>query len=97
MYACVVSRETVCITLTMTALNTLKEMAEDFVNVYLTAPNKKKIWVLFGPKFIKDKGHKAIVVRALYGLKSANAAFRSHLADCMRQLGYESNKADPDL
>ncbi len=40
---------------------------------------------------------KAIVVSALYGLKSASAAFRSHLANCMRQLGYESNKADPDL
>ncbi|KAL7447690.1 hypothetical protein ACHAXS_000073, partial [Conticribra weissflogii] len=49
------------------------------------------------PEFGKDKGGKAIVVRALYGLKSAGAAFRSHLADCMRQLGYESNKADPDL
>ncbi len=28
---------------------------------------------------------------------SARAAFRSHLAECMRQLGYESNKADPNL
>ncbi len=38
-----------------------------------------------------------LVVRALYGLKSVSAAFRSHLANCMRQLGYESNKADSDL
>ncbi len=50
-----------------------------------------------GPEFGKDKGRKAIVVRALYGLKSARAAFRSHLADCTRQPGYKSKKADPDL
>ncbi len=36
--------------------------------------------------FGKDKGHKAIVVRALYSLKSAGMALRSHLADCMRQI-----------
>ncbi len=69
----------------------------DIMNAYITAPNKEKIWTLLGSKFGKDKHHKAIVVRALYGLTSASVAFRSHLADCMRQLGYESNKADPDL
>ncbi len=67
------------------------------MNEYFTVPNKEKIWTLLGPKFGKNKGRKAIAVRALYGLKSACAAFRSHLADCMRQLGYESNKANPDL
>ncbi len=96
-YASVVSRETVRIASTMAALNALKVMAADIMNVYITAPNKEKIWTLLGPKFGRDKGRKAIVVRALYGLKSAGKAFRSHLADCMRQLGYESNKADPDL
>ncbi|KAL7447687.1 hypothetical protein ACHAXS_000070, partial [Conticribra weissflogii] len=96
-YASVVSCEMVSIALTMTALNALKVIAADIMNTYITAPNKEKIWTLLGPKFGKDIGCKAIVVRALYGLKSAGAAFRSHLADCMRQLGYESNKADPDL
>ena len=81
----------------MAALNALKVMAADIMNAYITAPNKEKIWTLLGPEFGKDNSRKAIVVRALYGLKSAGAAFRSHLADCMRQLGYESNKADPDL
>ncbi len=36
-------------------------------------------------------------MRALYGLKSVGAAIRSHLADCMRHLGYTSIKADIDL
>ncbi len=53
--------------------------------------------MLLDPEFDKDKSCKAIVVRALYGLKSVGAAFRSYLADCMRQLGYETFFADPDL
>ncbi len=69
-------------------------MAVDIMNAYITTRNKEKIWTLLDPEFVKDKGHKAIVVRALYGLMSARAAFQSHLDDCMRQLGYESNKAD---
>jgi hypothetical protein len=36
-------------------------------------------------------------VRALYGLRSAGASFRNHLADCMRSLGYTSCLADQDV
>jgi hypothetical protein len=36
-------------------------------------------------------------VHALYGLKSAGAAFCAHLASFMRQMGFTSCKADPDL
>ena len=36
-------------------------------------------------------------MRALYGLKYASAAFRKHLADFMRVLGYKSCPADHDL
>ncbi len=97
MYASVVLQETVRIALTMAALNALKVMAADIMNAYITAPNKEKIRTLLGLEFGKDKGCKAIVVRALYSFTFASAAFRNHLADCMQQLGYESNKADPDL
>jgi hypothetical protein len=36
-------------------------------------------------------------VRVLYGLKSAGASFRNHLADCKTHLGFTSCLADPDL
>ncbi len=81
----------------MEELNALKVMTADNMNVYITAPNKERIWMTLGLKSGKDKSFKAIIVRALYRLKSAGAAFQSHLVDCMRQLGYKSNKADPDL
>ena len=38
-----------------------------------------------------------IIVRALYGLKSSGAAFRSFLAEQLYDIGYTPSKADPDV
>ena len=96
-YASVVSRETVRIALLIAALNDLPVWAADIMNAYVTAPNQEKIWTTLGPEFGEDAGKKAIIVRALYGLKSAGASFRNHLGECMRALGYVPCLADPDL
>jgi hypothetical protein len=96
-YASVVSRESVRIALTLAALNDLQVKASDVMNAYLTAPCEEKIWTILGPEFGGDAGKKALIVRALYGLKSAGASFGRHLANCMRELGYTSCKADPDV
>ena len=85
-YASVVSRESVRIALTLAALNDLEVKTADIENAYLTAPVGEKIWCRLGPEFGQDAGKRAIIVRALYGLKSAGASFRNHLADCMRHL-----------
>ena len=92
-----VSRESVRIALTLAALNDLEVITADIENAYLTAPVAEKIWCKLGPEFGADAGKRAIIVRALYGLKSAGASFRNHLADCMRHLGWESCKADQDV
>jgi hypothetical protein len=96
-YASVVSRETVCIALLMAALNDLKVKAGDVLNAYITAPITEKVWTVLGPKFATDAGKTSIIVRALYELKSAGAAFCAHLASFMRQMGYTSCKDNPDL
>ena len=96
-YASVVSRETVRIALTIAALNALEVKGSDVENAYLTAPVAEKIWTTLGPEFGIHAGKKALIKRALYGLRSAGFSYRSHMADCMRTLGYESCKADPDL
>jgi hypothetical protein len=96
-YSSVVSRESVRIALTLAALNALEVKTADIENAYLTAPVSEKIWTTLGPEFGTDSGRKAIIVRSLYGLKSAGASFRNHLADCMRHLGWKSCLADQDL
>ena len=78
-YASVVLRETVCIALTIAALNDLEVKCGDVLNSYITAPVKEKIWTYLGPEHGEDEVKKSIIVRALYGLKSNGAAFRAHL------------------
>ena len=87
-YSSVVGQETVRIALTIAALNDLEVKAGDVMNAYVTAPCSKKIWTVLGKDFGADQGKKAIIIRALYGLKSSGAAFHAHLAECMRSMGY---------
>ncbi len=49
----------------LAALNSLEVMAADIMNAYITALCKEKIWTILGSEFGKDKGRKAIIVRAL--------------------------------
>jgi hypothetical protein len=97
-YASVVSCETIHIALTIAALNNLEVKVADMLNAYISAPIKEKVWcALLRPEFVSNAGKSAIVVCALYGLRSAGTAFHAHLADCIRHLGYTSCPADPDL
>ena len=96
-YASVVSRDSVRIALTIAALNDLKVMACDIQNAYLTADCREKIWTKAGPEFGSEVGTLFLVKKALYGLKSAGAAFRSLLAETLHDIGYTPTKADPDV
>ena len=39
--------------------------------------NREKIWTVSGPKFVSETGTISLVKKAQYGLKSADAVFRS--------------------
>ena len=96
-YASVMSRETVQIALTTTALNDLEVKASDVQNAYLTTPCEEKIYTKLGLEFGADKHKLMIIVHALCGLKSAGALFGKHISDCMRTMGFDACKADPEL
>jgi hypothetical protein len=89
-YASVVSHESVRIALNLTALNDLEVKMADIENAYLMATITEKVWCILDPEFGEDAGKKALIIRDLYGLKSAGAAFRNHLAECMKHLGWKS-------
>ncbi len=74
-YASVVSRETVRLALTFASLNDLEVKVGNVLNAYITAPVKENVWTILGSAFGLDSGKSAVIVRALYGLKSAGAAF----------------------
>jgi hypothetical protein len=85
------------ISLTLAALNDLDVKMADIENAYLTAQITEKAWTVLGPESGDDAGKRALIVRALYGLKSSGAAFRNHLDECMKHLGWHPCRADRDL
>jgi hypothetical protein len=55
------------------------------------------VWTIAGHEFGSDAGKIMIIKRALYGLKSSGAAFRSFLAETLYDLSYKPTRADPDV
>ena len=97
-YAGVVSRESVQIALTHAAMHGIETLAADIRNAYLQAPSSEKDFIICGPEFgLENCGRVALIRRALYGGKVAVRDFWHHLRACMKELGFESSKADPDV
>jgi hypothetical protein len=96
-YSSVVSRDSVRIALLLAALNDLDMLACDIQNAYLNADCREKIFSIAGPEFGANEGRIMIVRKALYGLKSSGAAFRAMLANTLREMGFQSTLADPDV
>ena len=96
-YSSVVSRNSVRICLTIAAMNDLEVLSCDIQNAFITAPNREKIWTIAGREFGSEAGKPMIVIRALYGLRSAGASFRSFLAETLDDIGFVSSPADPDV
>ena len=99
-FSSVASRDSVRICLMLAALNDLDVLMADIGNAYLNAPCRERVHVKCGPELFgpDNEGKIAIVVRALYGLKSAGNAWRHHFSTCIQSdLGYTPTKADPDV
>ena len=69
----------VCIAQFVAVLNNVDIWAADVLNASITASCHEKIWTTLGKEFGDDCGWKAVIVQALYGLKSSGAAFQVHL------------------
>ena len=97
-YAGVVSRESIRIALTYAALNGLPVCGADIQNAYLQAPTTEKHFIICGPEFgMENVGKIALIVRALYGGKSAGADYWRHVRKAMQEIGFASCRADPDV
>ena len=96
-YLSVVSRDSVRIAFLVATLNDLDKMSADIRNAYLNAPNKEKIWTVAGHEFGTDKGAVFIITRALYGLKSAGAAWRTFFAQALTRLEFKPMQGNGDV
>ena len=100
-YSSVVSKESVRICFTLAALNNLDILSGDIGNAYLNARPREKCHVkitddlLFGPSAI---GKTAIIVRALYGMKSSGAAWRDTISSFLKyDMKFNMCLADNDI
>ena len=75
------------IALKIATLNGLKVLACDIHNAFLTAKCREKFYTRAGPEFGSDQGKLMLITRALYGLKTSSASFRSYLAETLYELG----------
>jgi Reverse transcriptase (RNA-dependent DNA polymerase) len=85
-YASVVSRESVRIALLIESLNDMDIMTADIQGAYLNAPFHVKVYTICGREFgIEHVGKIAVIVKALYGLKTSAYAWREHLSQTLRE------------
>jgi hypothetical protein len=89
-YAGVVSRESVRIVLTYTALNGLEVCAADIRNAYLQAPSSCKDYIICGPEFgVENEGMVALIHRALYGGNAILSAVKARVRKKTHKYGIE--------
>jgi hypothetical protein len=70
----------------------------DIQNAFLLAPSPEKHYIICGPEFgLENVGKYAIIVRALYGGKSAGADYWRHVRAAMTTMNFTTCKADPDV
>ena len=50
-----------------------------------------------GPEFGSEGGNNIMVIKALFGLKSSGAAFRSFLVETLNTMGYRPSYDGSDL
>ena len=96
-YSSVVSRDSIRLAFLIAGLNDLDVLAGDVSNAYLNASCREKIWFEGQIETGIDHGKVLIITRALYGLKSSGAAWRSDLAATLCDLHFSSTQADPDV
>jgi len=78
-------------------LNDLDIWATDIGNAYLEAETQEKVFIIVGPEFGKLEGHTLIIVKALYGLRTSGLRWHECLANCLRDMGFQLCKAEPNI
>jgi hypothetical protein len=96
-YAGVVSLRGLRTCIFLAELNGLVPYATDIGNAYLEAKTREKVCIRAGPEFKEREGNLLIIHKALYGLKSSGKEFGELLAECLKELGFNASKAEPEI
>ena len=81
----------------LSELNGLDLWATDIGNAYLEAFTMERNYIIAGPEFGQLEGHYLIIIKALYGLCTSGLCWHERFADCLRNEGFWSCKAELDI
>ena len=76
-YSSMVTRERVCIDLTMAVIHKQEVKASVILNDYVMASSRENIWAVLGSKLGDDAKKIIIIVRALFVLNHAGASYHA--------------------
>jgi len=96
-YSSIVSLRGIRLVTFLAEHNDLELWSTDIGNAYLEALTHEKVYFIAGPEFGERAGHKFVIVKALYGLKSSGLRWHDRLADVLRAMGFEPSRAEPDI
>ena len=78
-------------------LNNMEAWQTDIGNAYLEAKTKEKLVIVAGPEFGPLEGHLLRISKALYGLRTSGLHWHERFAGVLKELGFKSCKAEPDI
>jgi hypothetical protein len=96
-YSGVVSLQRVCMVTFLSELNGMELWATDTGNAYLEAYTAEKLYIVAGPEFGELEGHMLIISKAPYALRSSRLRWHERFSQCLREMGFEPCKAEPDI
>ena len=96
-YAGVVSLRGLRMCIFIAELNDMEAYATDIGNAYLEATTQEKVCIKAGSEFGELEGHLLIIYKALYGLRSSRKEFGDLLALCLKELGFQQSRAEPEI
>ena len=96
-YSGVASLRGIRLVLFLAELNGLEAWGTDIGNACLEASTKEKVHAEAGPDFGDLQGHKLIMHKALYGLRTLGLRWHERLADSLRNMGFEPCEMEPDI
>jgi hypothetical protein len=96
-YSGVVSLGGVRMVTFLSELNGMELWATDIGNAYLEAYTAEKLYIVAGPGFGELEGHMLIISKALDGLRTSGLHWHERFSQCLREMGFEPCKAEPDI
>ena len=69
-------------------------MGTDISTAYLESYTKENVCILAGPELGQLSGHRLLVSKSLYGLRTSGQQRHDRYAECMKAEGFKSSCAD---